>query len=248
MNADARVALPQLAPRLDGQAVVITGVGRRGQAGEVVARAFAERGASIECIDRSGRAKDLVREWVAEGLAAHATVVDLADADAVVAAARSIADRHDGRVHAVVALAGGFAPSGPVAESDPAIHQQQLAMNLTSAYHTARAFLPAVRAARGCFVFVASASVLPHGSVAGISAYAMAKGGLVQLVRALAKEEAKNGVRVNAVAPTAIRTATNEAAMGARTDYVEREEFAAAILALCSPALTAVTGQVVQLG
>jgi 3-oxoacyl-[acyl-carrier protein] reductase len=242
------LGLPEARPRFDGQAVVITGVGRPGQAGEIVSRAFAEHGAIIECIDRSARVHDRVRDLTALGFSATGQVVDLSDAEAASAAARVTAERNGGRIAAVVALAGGFASSGPVAESDPAVHQQQLAANLTSAYLTARAFLPAVRAARGAFVFVASASALPGGSVAGISAYAMAKGGVIQLVRALAQEELDNGVRVNALAPTSIRTAANLSSMGDDVRYVEREEFAAAALALCSPAFARVTGQIIELG
>lgn len=240
-------AFPRGEPRFDGAAVVITGVGRPGQSGEVVARAFAEHGAVVECIDRGARVHDRVSELLAAGFEAAGTEVDLTDAAATSRVAAHIADRHKGRVAAVVALAGGFGASGPLAESDPAVLARQVGINLTSAYLTARAFLPPVRAARGAFVFVTSASIL-GGRVAGIAAYAMAKSGVVQLVRAIAQEETEHGVRANALAPTSIRTAANVSAMGENPAYVTREEFAAAALALCSPALSRVNGQVFQLG
>jgi 3-oxoacyl-[acyl-carrier protein] reductase len=81
-----------------------------------------------------------------------------------------------------------------------------------------------------------------------MAAYAAAKAGVVTLMRAVAQEERDNGVRANAVAPAAIRTADNVRDMGADARYVEREDVASAVLFLCSPAARAVTGQVIRLG
>ena len=226
---------------------MVTGVGHRGQVGETVARAFAERGAFVHCLDRNASVHERVSELTALGLHAAGHEIDLTDFQATSDLARQIAAAHGGQVAAVAALAGGFAPSGLIAQSDQSVFARQVAINLTSAYATARAFAPAVRAARGAFVFVTSAAVLGGGKVAGISAYAMAKGALVQLVRALSQEESPHGVRANAIAPTVIRTSTNVASMGPGTRYVEREELAATIVALCGPDFARVTGQVLEL-
>jgi 3-oxoacyl-[acyl-carrier protein] reductase len=226
---------------------VVTGVGHAGQLGESVARAFAELGAHMHCVNRSHDVQDRVAELRASGLTATAHETDLTDFAAAAALASQIAGMHGGKVDCVLALAGGFAMSGPVGESDPDVFARQIAVNLTSAYATARAFAPSVRAAKGAFVFAAAAAVLGTGRVAGMSAYAMAKGGLVQLVRALAQEERDSGVRVNALAPTALRTASNLQSMPGSVRYVEREEFAAAAIALCGPAFARVTGQVIEL-
>jgi NAD(P)-dependent dehydrogenase (short-subunit alcohol dehydrogenase family) len=68
-------------------------------------------------------------------------------------------------------------------------------------------------------------------------------------MRAVAQEERESGVRSNALAPTAIRTATNVESMGQNARYVEREEVADAVYFLCfSDAARSITGQVVQLG
>ena len=242
-----RTGFPLADPAFDGQAVVVTGVGRAGQAGEVVARAFAERGAAVVCLNRSADVHDRVRELTQAGHRAAGYEVDLTDAVAAAALARTIAAKHDNRIAAVAALAGGFAMSGPLEASDLATYDKQIAINLTSAYVTARAFVPFVRAARGAFVFVTSAAVLAGGNVARMSAYAMAKGGLIQLVRALAQEERAHGVRVNALAPTALRTAANLEAIGGDFRYVEREELAMMTVLLCGPACARVSGQVIEL-
>jgi NAD(P)-dependent dehydrogenase (short-subunit alcohol dehydrogenase family) len=63
----------------------------------------------------------------------------------------------------------------------------------------------------------------------------------------LAKEERDTGVRVNAIAPSAIRTASNERDMPDATNYVEREEVASVVLFLCSPAASAISGEVIRL-
>jgi NAD(P)-dependent dehydrogenase (short-subunit alcohol dehydrogenase family) len=81
-----------------------------------------------------------------------------------------------------------------------------------------------------------------------MSAYAAAKGGVITLMRAVAAEEKANGVRANALAPQAIRTADNMASMGADKNYVERETIAAWVVWLCSELAGPVNGQVIRLG
>jgi 3-oxoacyl-[acyl-carrier protein] reductase len=232
---------------LDGAAVVVTGVGGREQAGEAVARAFGRLGAVVHCIGRGNDVKDRVAELSSDGMSAHAHVVDLTDFGATAQAAAAIADAHDGRVAIVAALAGGFGASGPIAESDIEVYTRQMSVNLTTAYSAARAFTPSVRLGRGVFAFVAAAAVLPGGKTAGISAYAMAKGGVIELAKALAEEERAHGVRVYAVAPTSIRTAANVASMGSGIRYIEREDFAATIVALSRPSFAVASGQVIKL-
>ena len=228
---------------------IITGIGKRGQAGEIVARVLAEQGYRLAVVDRlAEEARARAAELVAAGHDALPFAADLADEAQVAALAGTVREARGDRVDALVLLAGGFGASGPVATSDRAAWDRQFAINLDTAYLTTRAFLPMVRAARGAIVYFASAAALPGGRVAGIAAYAAAKSGVLALMRAVADEERDAGVRANAVAPTAIRTAANLETMGEGTRYVEREEVAAAVAWLCSPAASAVTGQVVRLG
>jgi NAD(P)-dependent dehydrogenase (short-subunit alcohol dehydrogenase family) len=80
-----------------------------------------------------------------------------------------------------------------------------------------------------------------------MSAYAVSKSGVIALMRAVAQEEARNGVRANAVAPTSIRTAANLESMGTDASYVDRSDVASTVLWLCSDEASAVTGQIVKL-
>ncbi len=121
-----------------------------------------------------------------------------------------------------------------------------IAINATTAYLTARAFIPMLRAARGSLVYFASETVLPGSRVAGVSAYLAAKGAVVSLMQAIAQEEQPHGVRANAVAPTSIRTADNISAMGNDVAYVSREDVARVVLWLSSDDARVVNGQVIR--
>ena len=228
--------------------VVLTGVGRPGQVGEAVAHAFARAGARLVLVERdladvSQRADD-VRSLGSE---VFPFACDLSDVAAVTDMASSIEQVAPNGVHALVCLAGGFSMSGPVADSDPAIFNKMIAINLTTAYLTTRALLPLVRRARGSIVYFSAAAVMSAGTGARISGYAAAKSGVAALMRAVAAEEAANGVRANALAPTSIRTASNEQTMGRDARYVEREQVADVTLYLCSEAAHAITGQMIRL-
>jgi NAD(P)-dependent dehydrogenase (short-subunit alcohol dehydrogenase family) len=233
----------------DGKLVAITGVGRAGQVGETLAQRFAQLGATVALLDRDEealqeRAADLKRA----GQKVIAVTTDLTNPDAVGKAAAQITDSGKTPLNALVAAAGGFAMSGPVAESDFAAWQKQLQISLITAYLSTRVFLPSLRAARGSIVYFASAAALSGAKTANMSAYAVAKAGVLALMQAVSQEERSNGVRANALAPTSIRTAANVSAMGADQAYVERESVADAVQWLVSDGSRDVTGQVIRLG
>lgn len=233
---------------LDKRTAVLTGVGRPGQVGEAVAQAFVRAGARVVLVERdladvSARASDLQ----ALGGDALPFACDLSDVAAVDALAGTIGQVAPNGIHALVCLAGGFAMSGSIADSDPAIFHKMIAINLTTAYLTTRAMLPLLRRGRGGIVYFSSAAVLPGSTGARMAAYAAAKAGVAALMRAVADEEAQNGVRANALAPTAIRTASNEQSMSSSTRFVEREQVADVTLYLCSDAAQAITGQLIRL-
>ncbi|MGH7719333.1 MAG: SDR family NAD(P)-dependent oxidoreductase [Gemmatimonadaceae bacterium] len=235
--------------QFDDKVIVLTGVGREGQVGEVVARAFAEQGARVVVVDvEESEVRARADALRAAGFDAKSYACDLTDEAQVRALAQDVASLHPRGVDALINLAGGFAQTGPVAESRLDGWQRQFAINLTTSFLTTRAFLPLLRQTRGTVVFFASAAALPNAKVATMSAYAAAKSGVVVLMRAVAEEEREHGVRANALAPTSIRTSANITSMGDKMRYVEREEVANAVLFLCSPAASAVNGQVIVLG
>jgi NAD(P)-dependent dehydrogenase (short-subunit alcohol dehydrogenase family) len=228
--------------------VLLTGVGREGQVGEVVARTFAERGAKVLLVDRQvEQAEARARALGEKGHSASAYGCDLTSAEQVGRLVERVRREHGDRLDALVNMAGGFLSSGTVADGEIDAWHRLFAINLTTAYLATRAFLPLVRAARGAIVSFASEAVLPGSRIAGMAAYAAAKSGVATLMQAVAQEERANGVRANAVAPGAIRTTANIESMGADKHYVEREDVAAAVVWLCSEEARAVTGQVIRL-
>ena len=234
---------------LRGSTVIITGVGRRGQVGEVVSAAFADKGANLVLVDRDNvavneRAADIANT----GSKAHPFACDLTNAEETGDVAAKVSDLAPSGIAAVVHMAGGYVDGAPVADTDPGSWHKLFAINLTTAFVATRAFLPLVRRARGSMVYFASAAALPGASVAKMAAYAAAKGGVVTLMRAVAAEERANGVRSNALAPQAIRTDANRLSMGEDHKYVERETIAAWALWLCSVASGPISGQVIRLG
>jgi NAD(P)-dependent dehydrogenase (short-subunit alcohol dehydrogenase family) len=227
---------------------LITGVGSKGQVGEAVAAALARRGDTVLLVSRSEHeVRDRASELASAGLVAKGYGCDLSKVAEVDRLAERVRSDYGDRLDALVNLAGGFALSGPMAQSDPATFDRLFAINATTGYLTTRAFFPLLRAASGSIVFFASEAVLEGARTSGISAYVAAKSAVVALMRSVADEGREAGIRANALAPGSIRTATNEASMGPGTRYVEREDVASAVAFLCSPAARAITGQVIRL-
>lgn len=242
------------ARRFDGARVVLTGVGREGQVGEAIAKAFAAEGASLILLDRDKASVEArAAALVAAGATAVAVACDLSNADQVTQAAARVAadspasgDRPAGRIDALVHIAGAFAMSGPIGESDPKVLDRLLQANLMTAYFASRAFVPLVRDG-GSVIYFASSYVALGAPAAEMSGYVAAKSAVVGLMRAVAEEGHTRHLRANAVAPISVRTGDNIRDMGSGARYVEREAVADAVVFLCSPAARAITGQVLQL-
>ena len=215
--------------------------------GEAVAEAFLRRGDTVLIVSRS---PDEVAERASELSklgAVHGYPCDLSKPNEVGRLAEQIRAEHGDSLDALVNLAGGFGSTGSLAKSDPSAFSRLFDINVKTAYLATRAFLPALEAGRGSVVFFASEAALEGAPTRGVAGYVAAKSSVLALMRSVADEGRQSGVRANAVAPAAIRTASNEASMPPNTRYVEREQVADTVLFLCSPQATAVSGQVIRL-
>ena len=146
---------------------------------------------------------------------------------------------------ASIHIAGGFA-MGKVADTDKAALMTQLDNNLISCFLCCRAAVNAMRDG-GRIVNVAARPALEWRSGAGMAAYTVAKTGVAALTAALAEEVAKDGVLVNAVAPSIMDTPANRSAMP-KADFdawPKVEEVAATILFLASPENKVARGAIV---
>ena len=227
---------------------LLTGVGRPGQVGEAVATRLSAEGYSLLLVDRDAAgAEARASDIRSRGGTAKAFAADLASEEAVSDLFRAIQGSHGDRLAAFVHLAGGFAMSGSVAETPLADWEKQLTINLRTAFLVSRNALPMLRKERGAAVFFSSDSALTGAKLSGIAGYAVSKSALLTLAIAISQEESQSGVRVNVVAPAAIRTATNLADMGGNARFVEREDVASTVAWLCSDEARAITGQVLRL-
>jgi NAD(P)-dependent dehydrogenase (short-subunit alcohol dehydrogenase family) len=141
-----------------------------------------------------------------------------------------------GGLWASIHLAGGFA-AGPLREASAATLRQQVDMNLMSCMLCCHAAIRAMGEGGGRIVNVAARPALEWRSGAGMAAYAASKAAVAAFTAALAEEVAKDGILVNAVAPSIMDTPANRAAMP-KADYdlwPKTEDVAATILFLASP-------------
>ena len=138
---------------------------------------------------------------------------------------------------ASIHIAGGFA-AGNVTDTDKKALMAQIDSNLASCFLCCRAAAKSMLAGGGGrIVNIAARPALEWRSGAGMTAYTIAKAGVAALTVALAEEVAKNGILVNAVAPSIMDTPPNRKAMPkANFDaWPKVEEVAATILFLASP-------------
>jgi NAD(P)-dependent dehydrogenase (short-subunit alcohol dehydrogenase family) len=149
---------------------------------------------------------------------------------------------------ASIHIAGGFG-FAPIEKSDKALLMGQIESNLVSAYLCSRAAVEAFRGSGGGgrIVNVAARPALEPRQGANMTAYAAAKAGVAALTQALAEEVAKDGILVNAVAPSIMDTSANRKSMP-KADFAswpKVEEVAATILFLASPENAVTRGAIV---
>jgi 3-oxoacyl-[acyl-carrier protein] reductase len=199
-------------PDLAGKVAVVTG-GSRG-IGAATSRYLADNGVRVAAVARDRTALGAVVEeirWAggtAIGIAADCT--DPAAVDAM----RERVEREFDEVDVVAAFAGGAGAPRPSMELSVDEWRRILDSDLTATFLTIQAFLPSMAGrGRGSIITMSSAAGrLPSRANA---AYAAAKAGVAMLTRHLAGEYAPSGVRLNCVAPSAVRNEKMDRAMSA---------------------------------
>ena len=183
----------------------MTGGGRGLGAG--ITTAFLEAGADVVVLARRDLPQDLRASADDLGRRLELVPVDLADSDAVDAAADDVLARY--QVDVLVNNAG-MQSRHPAAQFPLEAFDQVLDVNLRAVFQLAQRFgRPMLE--RGDGAIVNLASLLSFQGGLNVAAYAASKGGVAQLTKALANEWAQHGVRVNAVAPGYMTTEMNEA-------------------------------------
>jgi glucose 1-dehydrogenase len=205
--------------RLAGQAAIVTGASMG--IGEGVACAFAAEGAAVAVNFHSHEeeAHRIVAGIEARGGRAIAVGADVSDEDEVKRLFDAAASAF-GRIDVLVANSG-IQKDAPVAEMTLADWKAVIDVDLTGQFLCCREAIrrfraqdPKARPARAAGAIVSMSSVHQRIPWAGHVNYAASKGGIAMMVETLAQEVAGDRIRVNAIAPGAIRTPINEDVWG----------------------------------
>lgn len=185
---------------MKGKVVIITGASRG--IGAAAARVFAEAGAKVALIARSGNAIAALADQI--GPAALALPCDIADWSEVEAAVGKVLG-WAGRIDVLVNNAGVIEPIARLAEADPEAVAQSYRINLLGVFHGMRAVLPAMhRQGQGTILTVSSGAA--HNPLEGWGAYCSGKAGAAMLTRAAHLEEGLAGIRVMGLSPGTVAT------------------------------------------
>jgi 3-hydroxybutyrate dehydrogenase len=245
---------------LSGRHAVVTGGGSG--IGAATAEALLRAGARVTLMGRNAARLHSQREVLGQhGSVAACISVDVSDEHAVESAFTQAVE-HAGPIDLLINNAGQ-AQASPFGQTDLALWQRMLDVNLTGVFLCTRAVLPSMLE-RGYGRIVNVASTAGQTGYAYVAAYCAAKHGVIGLTRSLALEVATRGVTVNAVCPGYTETELLRASLEQITSKTSRSEqeardilvrnnpqrrfvapveVANAVLWLCMPGSESITGQ-----
>ena len=241
---------------MEGRVAFVTGGGSG--MGRETARLLAEAGARVAICDRDGDAARDTADMLGDGEVWTGTV-DVSDSAAVDRAVSEAAGAL-GPIDALVNIAGIYqvAELENITDEDWA---RMFAIHVNGTFHTCRAALPGMMAARAGAIVNMSSLHAVRGQ-ANAAHYAAAKGAIIGLTKSIAREKGPLGIRANAVAPGPIDTPLwrgavppdeIDAVMAKRSEIIpigrlgEPAEVAQTIVYLLGPAASYITGQVVTI-
>jgi len=239
--------------RLDGRTALVTGAARG--LGRAISLALADAGADVALglrdVERDG---GLAAEIERLGRRALPLQMDVTRPGEIEAAVRATVAEL-GSLDLLVNNAGGGAGNVPVEEVSLEAFERTFDVNVNGTFHTCRAAFPAMRE-RGFGRIVNVSSQAALVALPGEAVYCAAKAAVTHLTRCLAVEWGRHGINVNAVAPTFVHTPGTRPALADaafRAEVEERiaalhrigepAEVAGAVVFLCSPAASLITGE-----
>jgi len=189
--------------RFNDKTVLVTGAASG--IGLAAARRFLDEGARVVMLDIDG---DKLEEAAAK-LPQDRVLVqvgDTADKQTAADAVKAAVDKFGG-LHILINNAG-LAVEGDITQTSEEDFERVMAVNVAGYYHMAKAAMPELVKVRGSIVMTSSVSGL--GGDWNMFAYNTSKGAVSNMVRAMAMDAGKDGVRVNAVNPSFTKTGMTE--------------------------------------
>ena len=191
--------------RLDGKVALVTGAAAG--IGRETALLFAAEGARVAVVDIDGAGADSVAAEIedrgGEAISVRADVSVPAEADEMVAATEA----RFGKLDVLFNNAGIMHPDdGDSEQTDEAVWDRTMAVNLKGVWFGCRAGIPALRRAGGGSIVNTASFVALVGAATPQIAYTASKGGVLAMTRELAVAHARENIRVNAICPGPLRT------------------------------------------
>ncbi|WP_395026059.1 SDR family NAD(P)-dependent oxidoreductase [Comamonas odontotermitis] len=192
-----------MAPRLlSGRVALVTGAGQGN--GKAIAKGLAKAGATVIVTDlNEANAKSVVGEIQEAGEKAFAYWLDVTSSAECDALAETVG-KEVGDIDILVNNAGVIIREGVDSQKVAANLQRTLDVNVMGTFHPTHAWLPSLRRTRGVIINVGS--IASTTGIPNVVGYSPSKGAVKMLTQALAVELAKDGIRVNAIAPGVIET------------------------------------------
>lgn len=179
--------------------VIVTGAG--GGIGSASAKLFAELGGKVVAVDIDPDSlKGTVDAIIAAGGTALPVIADITQASEVDKFIDATLAEHGG-IDVLFNNAGGSFPT-PMSDIDRQEYERIRALNFDAVYHACMRTLPVMVEAGGG-VIVSTTSSAGTGAVNGLAVYGAAKAGVNSLTRSIATEYGRQGIRANAIAPSA---------------------------------------------
>lgn len=188
---------------LEGKFAVVTGGASPRGLGKAMARLFAEHGATVAILDLDqAQAAEAAKDLGGHHLGFQC---DVTDKPACLSSIKSIENTW-GKIDILVNNAGITQPL-KILDIEPENYDAVLDVNLRGTLYMSQAVIPGMRANKqGSIVNISSVSAQRGGGIFGGPHYSAAKGGILGLSKAMARELAVDNVRVNAICPGFIAT------------------------------------------